>query len=339
MIKVDKLRFDEFLDKLAKTYRVFAPVAAGRISSFQQITAAADIGVNIVNTSKSPKELFFPQAELLFRYDEESITDATPAEKPLAIWGVRPCDARSFTMLDKVFGKAVQKPDDKNFQDSFWKSKYDNSLIFVTACNEPASTCFCNWFESGPHDEAGADVFVVEMVDYYLLKPVSEKGRLFCNQSDLEAAADKAAQQAAELKNKAEAAMSNYQNLASIADKLPTLWNDSFWDEVSAKCINCGACTYACSTCHCFDVQDERKGRRGTRVRLWDSCMFPDFTKEASGHNPRSLSKERVRQRVMHKFNYFVEKYEEFLCTGCGRCVLVCPVNFDIREVIKKIAD
>ena len=64
--------------------------------------------------------------------------------------------------------------------------------------------------------------------------------------------------------------------------------------------------------------------------------MFPVFTAEASGHNPRALSRDRVRQRVMHKYNYYAEKYGEKLCTGCGRCVTVCPVNLDIREVLKK---
>jgi len=41
----------------------------------------------------------------------------------------------------------------------------------------------------------------------------------------------------------------------------------------------------------------------------------------------------------MHKYSYFVDNYDEFLCTGCGRCILVCPVNLDIREVIKQILD
>jgi ferredoxin len=34
-----------------------------------------------------------------------------------------------------------------------------------------------------------------------------------------------------------------------------------------------------------------------------------------------------------------MDNYDEHLCTGCGRCVVVCPVNLDIREVIKKILE
>jgi len=72
-------------------------------------------------------------------------------------------------------------------------------------------------------------------------------------------------------------------------------------------------------------------------VRNWDSCMFPLYTLEASGHNPRPSGRERWRQRLMHKFGYFVANYGQFLCTGCGRCVIDCPVNLDIRKVIADV--
>jgi NAD-dependent dihydropyrimidine dehydrogenase PreA subunit len=67
--------------------------------------------------------------------------------------------------------------------------------------------------------------------------------------------------------------------------------------------------------------------------------MAPLFTKEASGHNPRPTGRTRLRQRVMHKFNYFVEVHDEMACVGCGRCVRSCPVNIDIREVLAELVN
>jgi ferredoxin len=131
--------------------------------------------------------------------------------------------------------------------------------------------------------------------------------------------------------------MAEARPLEGLGEALNDLFNDEVWEEMSAKCVNCGACAFVCSTCHCFDVQDEGKGGKGKRIRIWDSCMFPIFTKEASGHNPRHLSKERFRQRVMHKYSYFVDNYGESLCTGCGRCIVACPAGVDIREVIKNV--
>jgi len=44
-----------------------------------------------------------------------------------------------------------------------------------------------------------------------------------------------------------------------------------------------------------------------------------------------------MRQRVMHKLNYFPKEFGAFACVGCGRCVRECPVNLDIREIIRSV--
>jgi ferredoxin len=74
-------------------------------------------------------------------------------------------------------------------------------------------------------------------------------------------------------------------------------------------------------------------------VRNWDTCQFSQFTLHASGHNPRTSSKERVRQRIMHKFSYYVENFGVIACVGCGRCVRECPVNLDIRDVLNGVQE
>ena len=74
-------------------------------------------------------------------------------------------------------------------------------------------------------------------------------------------------------------------------------------------------------------------------MRHWDSCQMALFTHHASGHNPRPSGKERMRQRVMHKFDYFVSNYGDEACVGCGRCVRECPVNMDIRSVLEAICE
>jgi ferredoxin len=80
------------------------------------------------------------------------------------------------------------------------------------------------------------------------------------------------------------------------------------------------------------------EAQRDERVRNWDTCMFRVYSLEASGHNPRPSRAERTRQRLMHKFNYWLEHADQFGCTGCGRCVRYCPVGLDIRAMIRKAA-
>jgi formate hydrogenlyase subunit 6/NADH:ubiquinone oxidoreductase subunit I len=66
--------------------------------------------------------------------------------------------------------------------------------------------------------------------------------------------------------------------------------------------------------------------------------MMPLFTKHVSGHNPRESIRGRMRQRIMHKFLYYVSNFGDSACVGCGRCVRACPVNNDLREALRTLA-
>jgi len=126
-------------------------------------------------------------------------------------------------------------------------------------------------------------------------------------------------------------------------DKIKTnlkslITNNDLWKKIESTCIGCGTCTFLCPACYCFDISDEIWGSSGKRIRTYDSCMFSSYTLEASGHNPRKSGLERWRQRLLHKFNYYPNLYNEVGCSGCGRCIDKCPTKIDIREVITDAA-
>lgn len=127
-------------------------------------------------------------------------------------------------------------------------------------------------------------------------------------------------------------------NLNGLKEKLRNGFDSPLWGTIAERCLGCGVCTYLCPTCHCFDISDKIKGERGRRMRSWDSCQYALFTMHASGHNPRPSKRERMRQRIMHKFLYAQDNFKETFCVGCGRCVRSCPVNLDIRENVALLA-
>jgi sulfhydrogenase subunit beta (sulfur reductase) len=335
--RLDRKDLDRFLAVLAGSYDVHAPVTACDGSfEYAPVRTAEGLDGGRTVTGLSPKGIFFPKDEVLFQYDGDGIRSGEASGRPIAVWGMRGCDARSLALLDRVFGSAVQKPGEERFQDPYWKARYDGAVIFGAVCVKPLSTCFCNWFGGSPSSTEGMDVQVTDLGDAFLLAPVTPEGEELLRRMDmLTQAADTDLDASREVALRAGAMMSPPFPLEGLDRRLPELFHDPAWAGIAAPCVNCGACTFACPTCHCFDVQDEGRNGRGRRLRVWDSCMFSSFTLEASGHNPRARSLERVRQRVMHKFSYFPANYGESLCTGCGRCVAVCPVGFDIRKVLR----
>jgi ferredoxin len=250
---------------------------------------------------------------------------------PRAVIGIRPCDVKGYLLVKRNF-------DTPDFKDPYWIRNFAATTLVGYGCDEPCSSCFCTSAGSGPFHEEGLDVLLVDAGDSFLAKILSEKGKKLAATAGWDKrAADGAEQQIDARRQAAEAKV----NAAVETDRLAAqntldLYDAPFWEDVSFSCINCGTCTYVCPTCWCFDIQDEVRGKKGKRLRIWDSCMYPLFTLHGSGHNPRGTKLQRVRQRFMHKLKYYVDKYEDGIqCSGCGRCVRLCPVNIDIRRVAR----
>ena len=172
---------------------------------------------------------------------------------------------------------------------------------------------------------------LVEVEGAYLVDVQSEKGEVLFG--DLPDASQGQIDASHRVQAAALSKMDKPFEVEGIRTKLYGLFESDFWREIQQSCLGCGVCTFLCPTCHCFDIVDEVQ--RSERVRNWDTCMFRIYSQEASGHNPRPTNVERTRQRIMHKYAYFSDNHGEIGCTGCGRCVRHCPVDLDIRHVIR----
>lgn len=319
------------LDKLIAEYQVIAPVKEGAYSVFKQIKSGNEADFSSKNSKIPPKGILFPQSEKLFSYsvtpEGAKVEECIDSAKKV-LFGVRPCDAKSLLLLDNVF------KNDK-YEDPYYLTRRDNTILVGIGCNDPASTCFCTSMNSGPFEAAGLDLLLVDTGDNYVVEAISDKGKELAAKLGLSAAGD--ADKAAAAKVKEAAEVTCKVNTEGLKAKLDANFYDEIWDRIHEKCLGCGSCTYSCPTCHCFDIVDDAVDCNGCRIRNWDSCMYPLFTLHGSGHNPRTSGKERMRQRVMHKFKYFVDNFNAMACVGCGRCIKNCPVNLDIREVLADI--
>ncbi|MGQ9823453.1 MAG: 4Fe-4S dicluster domain-containing protein [Desulfotomaculales bacterium] len=331
MLLLNKDQITSWLNKLIPAYQVFAPVKEGDYFCFQQISSGEQAVLNYTNSRIPPKEILFPRSEELFCYRCETggvqLTEQVDESKKVVV-GVRPCDAKSFLLLDKVFNG-------EQYVDPYYLTRRNNTILVGLGCNQPAATCFCTALGGGPFSTEGLDLLFVDLGDQYLVEVLTERGKELLSGMELPAA-DQKAQEAARTVKEGAVPPSRI-DLGGLKYRLDVNFDDPIWALLAEKCLGCAACTYTCPTCHCFDIVDEATGKEGCRIRNWDACMFPLFTLHGSGHNPRPTGKERFRQRIMHKFKYFVDNYGAIACVGCGRCILSCPVNLDIRQVIEQI--
>jgi len=328
--KLNKSNIDKFIAELGKGYAVYAPVNRDGITSFEHLAEGESPNMDFLLTQKPAKEVFYPQTEVLLRFDGDKTTPSKYDGGPIAIFGVRPCDARGFKIVEKVFV-------DDRYKDFYWLARRKDSLVIAVGCKSPLPECFCNWVGGGPFDATGADIIAIDTGEEYILEPITEAGKNALSAiSFLEIAEQIDIDKIEAVQAKSRESLPEPPELDDFKACLDSLFDDPFWNEITAKCLGCAVCTFSCPTCYCFDIQDETRRGKGVRLRIWDTCQFPIFTKEGSGHNPRKSQMSRLRQRYMHKFSYMIETIGEFGCVGCGRCVAACPVNIDVREFIIK---
>ena len=325
---------DGFVKKLLKSHAVVGPTKRAGVTLYATVRGADELNLEETNCLKGPKRFFFPQSDVLMEF-EGRMDSAVPVgdvekPKPTVLFGVRPCDARSFGILDRLFIN-------EDYIDDYYKARREATSVFCLSCTRPRPTCFCTSVGGGPFGASDCDVSMTVIGENLLLEPVSEKGEKL-----LEGLGDAPSSMVGEKekeRKKAEESMAAKLDIQRLPDKLKGMFDDAVWEAITEKCMGCGVCTYLCPTCHCFDIQDEATDDKGARVRNWDSCMFPIFTYHGSGHQPRGKKHQRMRQRIMHKFNYYVENFGVIACVGCGRCITECPTNEDLRDNLMKLMD
>lgn len=326
--KINKEKFKEWLRTLRDQGEVYIPTKENNIWIYAPLDRQ-DWPVHFPNTRIPAKNIFFPnrQALLSWKYGRGSLSlnSFNPEEKKRIIVGLRPCDSRSLQILKPVFAG--------EYVDIFYLKNLERTALIGLACQQLCPGSFCQEMKINPQDSLDNDIFLRETPEGFVAKVITEQGKALMAQGffvETEANNWTAAEQ-----QMPEADV--LFDLEVVKAKINSFFADEeFWQKVSAKCLNCGICTYLCPTCHCFDICDLNAPEKGVRFRCYDSCAFANFTQMAV-HNPRPEKWRRYRQRVSHKFSFFPQNFQEVACVGCGRCVNYCPVNLDLREVLKAI--
>ncbi|MFB3902122.1 MAG: 4Fe-4S dicluster domain-containing protein [Acidobacteriota bacterium] len=329
-----------FLESLLTDYRVVAPrrVAASDFV-FDDYRPGEAVPFDFVNTLVPPKNLFLKPRETLFRIRGATQPVILPgaSSKPLALFGLRPCDASGLVFLERFFSE-------RGFEDDTVTAGIRRSLRMVLCCHTPGANCFCVCCDGGPALTSGFDLLLTDLGQSLLVEVGSEAGHAAVQRRpELFAKATEA--DYSEKVRQMAAVDQNFDRRSYVANAMKRISlariTQEFWQNAGADCRGCGGCCFVCPTCSCFSVTDKPDGDDHCRRERWrDACLYEGFTREASGHNPRASKADRLKRRFFHKLSYqYVELMGRHGCVGCGRCVTTCMGKLGIPDFLARVHD
>jgi ferredoxin len=260
--------------------------------------------------------------------------DGPPAPK-YAFLGVRACELAAIAIQDRVLAG------DK-YKDPVYGARRHGAFLIVAQCTSASANCFCASMNTGPKAAGGYDLALTELTGdeghCFVVEAGSEAGAEVLAELQAPKAGAKAVRQAEAAVEAAAAAITRRLDTTGIRDLLYQAFEHARWDDVSARCLNCGNCTLVCPTCFCSTVEDSSDvgGTQAERWRRWDSCFVQSFS-YIHGGSVRMSSRSRYRQWLTHKLGAWIDQFGTSGCVGCGRCITWCPVGIDITQEVAAI--
>ena len=325
---LDALR--SWLDELAQDHDLVAPRDVDGHVVYRPVRSSGEIVFDYERPELSAKDYFLPATEVLFRVEKragEVMLEPGLPSRGQVIFGVRPCDAHGLAAIDALF--LEQDP-----PDMYYSHHRERTVLIGLACPQMWEGCFCTSVDGSPDDSTHLDILLQQVGGEYVVEAVTEKGAELVQALSSEERAvepEPAASEAAPVP-------------VTPASAWRPLFDDNIWMRHGERCLSCRICTYVCPTCRCFDVTDRvvaqtAHGTRIERIRAWDACTSTNYRRAAGGHNTRPTKPVRLRNRFFCKFCYYPEDFGPLGCVGCGRCIVSCPVDIDITEVLHDVAE
>ena len=329
---IDRANWENFLGQILRSYRIYAPQEVYDDLAYQVLTPE-NVNKTVYGTYRAVQPF-----KTFFSLPQEKVTEVTPQAERTIVLGVKNCDLKAHSVMDKIFLEG-------DFVDPFYKKRRETTLIISSDCYQPKDTCFCTLLDNNPFPERDFDLNVSPIDDGFLLEVGSPKGESFIAsiREDLKEATsdlmDEREKKRKEAKERLIEINREFKTRRPFLSIVKEDYASPVWEEVAKTCVECGACTNICPSCYCFLLVDTKDGGKFPKVKFWDSCQHTGFARVAAGINPRAKLYERLRNRYLCKYEYRLENFGIVACTGCGRCVEACPGKIDKREVIKKLSE
>lgn len=323
--------FNRYLARLEERYDIYAPVkipAGGRYAQqdsilYRRVHAYEEIEYRGRSTYPM-KEVLTPITQTLFYFTDDEYRESRGPEKDLLLFG-RACDLNSVKIQDQIY---LQNGGEEDY---FYKRIRDRVKFALMECTAQFEGCFCCSVGANTTDlhsvavsfgEQGACVEALD-ADFCPAPEEAEPSDYrirFPQQNELKV---------------------DFPVIGSL-DLANRLKEHPMWDEFDDRCIACGSCTVACSTCTCFETADlvyTQNAHIGERRRTCSSCMTDGFDRVAGGQCFRKKTSEKYRYKILHKVYGHDARFRTGpMCVGCGRCSARCPELISYPATLNKLS-
>lgn len=299
----------------------------------------AYFGLNL--GQESWKNFLFPSQLPLFRAhcqgNEVTFQPIPDTSPPFAFIGVRACELAALEVQDRILRQGP-------YADPIYAARREAMFIVAVNCTESDAACFCASLGTGPGVEAGFDLVLTELMTadnhQFLVQAGSSKGEAMLVKLAGQPVTAALREQARGMIQAAARSQSRTMTTGDLPGLLYERLNHPQWDDVAARCLNCSNCALVCPTCFCHAIVDQvdLEGGEAERWRSWDTCHMLDHSYIHGGWI-RTSTKSRYRQWLTHKLGTWMDQFGCLGCTGCGRCLVWCPVAIDLTAEIRAIRE
>jgi sulfhydrogenase subunit beta (sulfur reductase) len=330
---METTRLTEFTRALRAWGAVWAPVSvADGVFALQEIHDPSQAQPAALRTTPPFKKLLLRPAFTMLRgaVAEIPIDPEDNLRGPHVYFGAHACDIHALKILDLLYLSG--------FSDPYYRANRERLTVVGFGC-WPDQHCFCQSLDTSTADD-GFDLFLTQLGDRIMVAVGTWRGDdiVRANPHLFEPATRQDSEEYLDRLQRRRAAFQLELDTADLPFVLDLKRDDLVWHDVGTRCVCCGSCSMVCPTCSCFNVADvvDEDGR-ASRVRTWDSCLFPDYAVVAGGHSFRADRADRVRNRYYHKQDAFVREFGMPSCVGCGRCIENCPTGINVVEVFRRV--
>ena len=315
----------ENLSLVSAKYDVFAPIQKSDFPDYELITKnnIESISYNKAKPTTPLKAFMFPIKENVVKENKN---------KQRIIFGVPSCDLSALNLLDKIFL-------DKDFLDTYYKEKRENTILIGSDCYEIEKNCHCTSYGVNPYPGKNCDISF-SLVDHKVTLQVhtkkSEKflSEFFTELIEIDELPTEVKGRRNQIIEKLKLQNKELPD-AEETRKIITKGGTELWKKFAKDCVSCGACAVICPTCHCFLLIDKKNFEK---VKNWDSCQYPAFERVAGDEDPLRKIYNRLKNRYLCKFVHKPDMFDEIACTGCGRCIDACIGKINKNELIIEAA-